>query len=197
MDRHSRLVGWLKVALPLMALAILSSLFLVARQIDPQGTIGFSEAELADRLREPRITAPTYAGTTRDGATLTISADEARPDAGNGATAAAVHAELSTADGARSVLTAGAVRFLQETRAAVLEGGVLLANSLGYEFRTEAMTLTLDTAGAKTAGAVEGFGPLGRITAGQMQITPTGDGAETYLLVFNGGVRLIYQPRTR
>lgn len=197
MDRHSRLVGWLKVALPLMALAILSSLFLVARQIDPQGTIGFSEAELADRLREPRITAPTYAGTTRDGATLTISADEARPDAGNGATAAAVHAQLSTADGARSVLTAGAVRFLQEARAAVLEGGVLLANSLGYEFRTEAMTLTLDTAGAKTAGAVEGFGPLGRITAGQMQITPTGDGAETYLLVFNGGVRLIYQPRTR
>lgn len=197
MDRHSRLVGWLKVALPLMALAILSSLFLVARQIDPQGTIGFSEAELADRLREPRITAPTYAGTTRDGATLTISADEARPDAGSGATAAAVHAQLSTADGARSVLTAGAVRFLQEARAAVLEGGVLLANSLGYEFRTEAMTLTLDTAGAKTAGAVEGFGPLGRITAGQMQITPTGDGAETYLLVFNGGVRLIYQPRTR
>lgn len=197
MDRHSRLVGWLKVALPLMALAILSSLFLVARQIDPEGTIVFSEAELADRLREPRITAPTYAGTTSDGATLTISADEARPDAGNGATAAAVHAQLATADGARSVLTAGAVRFLQDAREAVLEGGVLLANSLGYEFRTETMTLTLETAGASTAGAVEGFGPLGRITAGRMQITPTGDGAKTYLLVFNGGVRLIYQPRTR
>ena len=34
-DRHTRVVGWLKVALPLAALAILSTLFLVARRIDP------------------------------------------------------------------------------------------------------------------------------------------------------------------
>lgn len=64
-DGHSRLVGWLKVALPLFALAILSSLFLVARGIDPDGALTLSEADLADRLREPRITAPAYAGPRR------------------------------------------------------------------------------------------------------------------------------------
>ncbi|MGB4909398.1 MAG: hypothetical protein WBP15_12770, partial [Tabrizicola sp.] len=80
-DRHTRLVGWLKVALPLTALAILSTLFLVARRIDPEAALPYAEVDVEDLAREPRMTAPTYAGTTEDGAALTLSADEARPEA--------------------------------------------------------------------------------------------------------------------
>ena len=35
-DRHTRVVGWLKVALPLLALAILSTLFLLSRPDRPR-----------------------------------------------------------------------------------------------------------------------------------------------------------------
>ncbi|MGB3251218.1 MAG: hypothetical protein WBB13_18855, partial [Tabrizicola sp.] len=70
-DRHTRLVGWLKVALPLTALAILSTLFLVARRIDPEAALPYAEVDVEDLAREPRMTAPTYAGTTEDGAALT------------------------------------------------------------------------------------------------------------------------------
>ena len=73
-------------------------------------------------------------------------------------------------------------------------GGVLLSQSLGYELRTDSLTLDLDQTGAETAGQIEGFGPLGRLTAGKMVLSQPDPAQSTYLLVFNGGVRLIYQP---
>ncbi len=54
--------------MPLAALAILSTLFLVARTIDPSDAIKFTDLDVEDRLRDPRMTAPTYAGVTSDGA---------------------------------------------------------------------------------------------------------------------------------
>ncbi len=193
-DGHSRLVGWLKVALPLFALATLSSLFLVARGIDPDGALTLSEADLADRLREPRITAPAYAGTTQDGARLTVTAGLARPASEGGATAESVRAQIETPDGARTTLAAGGMRFPRDAQTAILEGGVLLSQSLGYELRTDSLTLDLDQTGAETAGQIEGFGPLGRLTAGKMVLSQPDPAQSTYLLVFNGGVRLIYRP---
>lgn len=194
MDGHSRLVGWLKVALPLFALAVLSSLFLVARSIDPEGTLTLTEAELADRLREPRITAPAFSGTTRDGARVSVTARVARPATEGGASAAQVRGELATPDGARSTLSAAGLRFTSDAAQAVLEGGVLISQSLGYEFRTDSLTLNLDRTGLHSAGPVEGFGPLGQLTAGRMALTPAEGANGRYLLVFNEGVRLIYQP---
>nr|WP_232014486.1 hypothetical protein [Cereibacter sphaeroides] len=76
---HSRLVSWLKVVLPLAALAILSTLFLVARTINPDDAIPYADVDVADRVREPRITAPTWAGITSDGAALSVEAAAARP----------------------------------------------------------------------------------------------------------------------
>lgn len=204
MDGHSRLVGWLKVALPLFALAVLSSMFLVARSIDPEGALTLTEAELADRLREPRITAPAFAGTTRDGATVNVTASLARPanegganEGGaseGGASAEDVRAELATPDGARSTLSAAGLRFSSDSAQAVLEGGVLISQSLGYEFRTDSLTLNLDRTGLQSAGAVEGYGPIGQLIAGRMTLTPAESADGRYLLVFNEGVRLIYQP---
>lgn len=80
-DRHTQIVGWLKVTLPLMALAILATLFLLADRIDPEAALPYAEVDVEGLAREPRMTAPTYAGTTSDGAALTLSANEARPDA--------------------------------------------------------------------------------------------------------------------
>jgi lipopolysaccharide export system protein LptC len=88
-DRHSRVVGWLKVALPLAALAILSTLFLLSDRIDPEDALPYAEVDVEELAREPRMTAPTYAGMTTDGAALSLTAVEARPSAGtNPATAA-------------------------------------------------------------------------------------------------------------
>jgi lipopolysaccharide export system protein LptC len=45
-DAHTRVVGWLKVALPLIALALLATLFLLADRIDPDDALPYAEVDV-------------------------------------------------------------------------------------------------------------------------------------------------------
>ena len=58
MDRYSRMVTFLKVLLPLAALALLSTLFLISRGINTKATIPFAAHEIEERMRGQQITAP-------------------------------------------------------------------------------------------------------------------------------------------
>jgi lipopolysaccharide export system protein LptC len=195
-DTYSRLIGWLKITLPLLALVILSTLFLVARTVDPEDAIPYADIDVAERLREPRMTAPTYAGLTRDGAALTVSADEARPAAadGTGARALMLTGLLETPDGARTDLSAAEGQIDTEARQIVLTGGVTVTSSSGWQVQTDRLTAAMDQTDIAALAPVTATGPAGTVNANQMRLTqsPTANGQ--YLLVFNGAVKLIYLP---
>lgn len=194
-DTHTRVVAWLKVALPLTALAILSTLFLVARRIDPEDALPYAEVDVEDLAREPRMTAPTYAGTTSDGAALTLSADEARPTAeGTPAAAAGLRLELDTPDGARTELLAGSAVMGDATREVILSGGVTVTTSSGYRLETAEVAARLDRTGLESRAEVTATGPAGQIRADRMVLSQDGQTPGAYVLVFNGKVRLVYQP---
>jgi lipopolysaccharide export system protein LptC len=195
-DFHSTAVAWLKIALPLLALAILSTLFLVARTVDPSDAIPFAEVDVEDRIREPRLTQPTWAGVTDDGAALTITAADARPEQaqGNGASATQLVVDLQSPDGGRARLIAAQGVLEADKDVLTLSGGVDLTTSTCYAVTTQAMTAALDRTSIVSRTAVAGTGPAGRINAGAMQITAVADAPGQYLLVFNEGVRLLYQP---
>lgn len=194
-DGHTRLVGWLKVALPLAALAILSTLFLVARRIDPEAALPYAEVDVEDLAREPRMTAPTYAGTTEDGAALTLSADEARPEAeGVAAQAAGLRLELATPDGARTELVAADAVMDDASRQVLLSGGVTVTTSSGYRLETAEVAAKLDRTGLESRTPVLATGPAGEIRADGMSLSQDNRTPGAYVLVFKGGVRLVYQP---
>lgn len=194
-DRHTRLVGWLKVALPLAALAILSTLFLVARRIDPEAALPYAEVDIEDLAREPRMTAPTYAGTTEDGAALTLSATEARPAAKDApASAAGLRLELATPDGARTELLAADAVMEDATRQVILSGGVTLTTATGYRLETAEVAAKLDRTGLESRTPVVATGPAGEIRADGMVLSQDSRTPGSYVLVFKGGVRLVYQP---
>lgn len=191
---HSRVVAWLKVILPLAALASLSLLFMIARTVNPEDAIPYAQVDVADRLREPRITQPTYAGMTSDGAALTVEADEARPDnAATGTTgnASGVRGRLETPDGTVTDLLAAAAQLDDSGLNMILSGGVQVTNS-GYVIEAPEMTTALKATDVTSGGGeVTATGPVGDLRADQMHLTL---GDKGYLLVFNGGVRLVYQP---
>lgn len=194
-DRHTRVVAWLKVALPLTALAILSTLFLVARRIDPDAALPYAEVNVEDLAREPRMTAPTYAGTTEDGAALTLSADEARPAAeGAPARAASLRLDLATPDGGRTELVAAEAQMDDTARQVVLSGGVTVTTSTGYRLETPEVVAKLDRTGLESRGEVTAAGPAGEIRADGMVLSQDNRTPGGYVLVFKGGVRLVYQP---
>jgi lipopolysaccharide export system protein LptC len=84
----------------------LSTLFLLARTIDPNNAIPIAEVDVEDRLREPRMTAPEYTGTTSDGASILLTATEARQDDGGSASAKGIVGKMVMPDGGEITLTA-------------------------------------------------------------------------------------------
>lgn len=193
---HSRVVSWLKIILPLIALIIMSSIFLVSRKIDPTGALPYSDAELTDRAREPRLTAPIFSGMTSDGATILIDAQEIRPDSArlDRGKATNITARMETPDGVTTDLDASTGRVDMTNKTFELEGAVKITSSLGYVMTSPFVTGSISETLLDATGPVQIDAPMGRITADTMHIRPDPLLPKQYLLVFNGNVRLIYNP---
>ena len=192
---HSQLVGILKVALPLSALGILSTLFLFSGKIDPEDAIPYAEVDVADRLRTPRMTDAGFAGVTADGASLMLTAADAKPaDVAGGAAARIVLGTLETSDGAKTELAAAAVDMDAATRMIELSDGVELRSSAGMVIATLGLGIATDRTFAQSRGPVTATGPLGQLSAREFLLTAQDGVANSYVLVFNGDVRLLYQP---
>ena len=193
-DLHSRIVAWAKVILPLAALAILSTLFLFARAIDPQDAIPYAEVDVAERIREPRLTAPTYSGVTSDGSAITFQANEARPASDGGPARAEVMAvRVITPDGGQADLSAAFGTLNTDAGLLTLAGGVTLTTSTGYRIQTEALEARLDRTGLMARDSITAQAPAGQITAAGMTLQPVPD-TDQYVMVFSGRVRLTYLP---
>lgn len=194
-DLHSRMVAWAKILLPLAALGILSTLFLFARAIDPDDAIPYATVDIEDRIREPRMTAPTYSGVTSDGASLSVQAAEARPGSADGAaTAQSLIARLETPDGALTDLVAASGTLDDGAGVLSLTGDVRMTTSSGYTVQSQAMTARLDRTGVTSPGDITATAPMGTINATGMSLEQTATPGD-YVLVFKGRVRLIYTPQ--
>jgi lipopolysaccharide export system protein LptC len=101
--------------------------------------------------------------------------------------------ELSAPDGFRTEISAASGQLDRSAGTLVLDAEVRLATSTGYEVTTDRLTLGTDRSFLESGGAVLATAPMGRLEAGGLRMDVTGDG-KTHLLVFNKGVRLIYQP---
>lgn len=189
---HSRVVAALRVALPLAALALMATLFLFSNG-PRRGDLPYAEAEIEALLREPRMTAPEFAGVTSDGTDLRLTAESARSDIERGGTASAARPvfDATTADGTAYRAVAAEARLDPARGVLVLSGGVVLTASTGWRVETAAVAAALDRTWAETQGGVAATGPAGRVTAGRMRLTRSDRGD---VLVFKDGVKLLYAP---
>lgn len=197
LDRHSKLVFWLKILLPITAICILSTLFLMSRSVRPEDAIPYAKVDVATLIRDPRLTAPVFAGMTADGAALSLKASAARIGTADGRASSQISnltGILETPDGAKTNLTAQNAVLDQTARIAVLTGAVQLSNTTGYVIDTQALNVTLDMTSLDSPGTVTAKGPVGTITAGSMHLTPGAKPADGYVLLFKDGVSLIYLP---
>ncbi|RNF36035.1 hypothetical protein [Paracoccus methylarcula] len=189
---RTRIVRWLRVLLPLLALAILSTMFLFSSRPGTDPEIPYAEVDAERMAREPRMVAPEYSGVTDDGAELSLRAAEARPRQGEGGTASQLRLDWRRQDGLTAQLTApsGGV----EDGGITLQGGVRLTTSTGWTMEAARIDAATDRSRLFAPEGVDAAAPFGEITAGGMELRagPDKDGAA--VLDFTDGVRLIYQP---
>ncbi len=193
---RSRIIAWLRVLLPLAALASLSSIFLIQRQSDPDAAIPYAEVDAVAMAREPRINNAEYSTVTGDGTHLTLTADTARPLApdtsgGGGTAAQAARLIWRAPEGLAADISAGEARI--DGDMLYLNDGVRMTTSTGWLLTGPRFNAETDRSTLVSDGPVTGFGPLGRIDAEAVAITPQ-PGGKDHLLNLSGGVRLLYQP---
>lgn len=190
---HSRLVAWLKVVLPLIALAILSTLFLLSRQTPTEGTLPYADVDVNDLAREQRLAAPRFSTVTADGASISFQARMVRPqgDGAGGPTAEGLTGEIETVDGLKATLAALRGRIDTAGGWADLAGDVQVATSTGYTIASQSLRASLDSTQLGSDGPVTATAPFGRIDAGAMLLRREAGGD---VLVFDKGVKLIYDP---
>lgn len=99
-----------------------------------------------------------------------------------------------TTGGLRIDLTSKSGRLDDAKGEVILREGVTIRTSSGYDMVTNGIDGMLDRTWMVSQGAVTGTGPIGRIDAGHMEISRVDAEAGDYLLIFNQGVKLVYQP---
>ena len=194
---HTRLVRLATLVLPVAALALLSTMFLIARRVNPEDAIPFADVDVSMRARDQLLTAPRFTGISTDGTAFDLSAERARPDPEDPRRmrAEAVRLTLDDAGGGRARLAADAADVDTVARGLELDGDVRIDTSTGYSLRTARLSGMLGTLDIRSPGEVTGDGPLGRMRAGSLRIDEGPDGAGR--LLFTGGVDLLYLPPTR
>jgi len=190
----------LRVVLPLGALALLSTVFLVSRSIDPDRAIELTDIDISEMTREPRIGAARFAGVTQDNTALVIFAEtvRSRDIVQQGEPIhlrlAAPEGELQFAAGRHATFRAELGILDQAGDQLDMQGNVVLETSDGYIAQMPELVSALQRTHVVGTGGITGVAPAGRIWADSVELTAKTDDSGGYLLAFKGNVRLIYLP---
>lgn len=192
-DGYSRFISLAKVLLPLVALGLLATLFLISAEREESAGIPYADVELEEIAREQRIKAPKFSGLTSDGASVTLSADLARPMGSDGRSLEAEGLTLvwTSPDGKRVDVIGKEGSYTSGQTLAELHGGVEIQTSDGMLVTTDVLEADLGTTRLHSPGEVRAVGRMGTLDAAQMELIQKG---AQYVMVFSGGVKLVYDP---
>jgi lipopolysaccharide export system protein LptC len=195
----------IRLGLPLGALALMSTIFLASRHVDPNRAAALSNLNLEEITREPRIGQARIATVTPENAALTIAARTIRSVA-DLKTRAPLHLKMDAPEGTLDFSSGTGLRFAadegeitQAGNRVTLDQNVTLQSDSGYALRMQTLHTDLQGSVFESVGPVSGTGPAGQIAAQTLTVTalaPRDSHPNSgYLLAFAGDVRLLYQPQ--
>ncbi|MEM1314739.1 MAG: LPS export ABC transporter periplasmic protein LptC [Pseudomonadota bacterium] len=206
---YTRVVRLLKIGLPLVALALMSALFLIPRETRFEGGLVYTSADLLALGEGLAVTSPSIAGATEAGEPFVVEAERAVPD---GPDPTRVDLEIvlgayQQAEGREITVAArtGVLRPKDQTLS--LEGDVRLDTSDGYAVRMDVVEADLRAGSIVSSGPVSARGPAGSIEAGSFRArridAPDADAAAVELgdaspgdyLWFEDGVTVRWVPQ--
>ncbi|WP_316014398.1 hypothetical protein [Roseobacter sp. HKCCA0434] len=185
---YTRFVRWSKILLPLAAVVLLSTIFLI-----DQDRIDFDEGLLGAVPEgvdfDEGVLSPRLAGTTSDGTPYAFEAEFALPSEG-AYRLQDISGRLERVDDPVE-LTAGEGAFDPDTDLLELSGGIDLRTGSGNSISTSIARIGLADRSLLLPEDVEVRFEGGELRADSAR---TGDGAEADMIWFEGDVRISIQP---
>jgi len=193
---HSRLVAWMKIILPLAALGILSTLFLISDTFDPSEPLPTVGIDLQQRAQDQGATNATFAGVTKTGHEVIVQTEKSRPSEQDQRLFLAedITAQFRLTTGAEVNITSLRGEMNQHRNSATLSGDVTMVTTTGFDIVTDHLLTRFDELYAESPGPIQGTAPAGDLTAGRMVLQDSGE-PDTAHLLFTNGVKLIYHPK--
>lgn len=190
----------MRLGLPLGAVVLMSTIFLVSVTVDPNRAVVLSGLDPAEITREPRIGGARFAAVGESGTALNIVAVTLRsgidPQQGGPLDLIldAPRGEVTFATGGSATFQAEHGRLDQISDTVVLTGAVELQTSTGYRMTLTSLQSDLGGEEVTGTGPVAGVGPAGQIAAQSVTLRATTPESGAYVLAFVGDVRLLYIP---
>nr|WP_174826823.1 LPS export ABC transporter periplasmic protein LptC [Ruegeria arenilitoris] len=189
------MVQFFKVVLPLVAILMLSTVFLLSRSIETNVSVPFTQQDIDERLADQVVTQPNYRGTTRKGEEVQIEAIRATQGReGSIPTAAEFRGSMSLSSGGVITLDSNSGMIRPDKNTATFVGDVVITSTDGTEITTDLLNTSLDEIRGDAPGQVNGTGIIGNFTAGSMSFGTEKTDGPVHIL-FTDGVKLIYEPQ--
>ncbi|MEM6637691.1 MAG: LPS export ABC transporter periplasmic protein LptC [Pseudomonadota bacterium] len=196
-DAYSRAVSVLRILLPLGALALLSTLFLFARNVETDLSIPYADVDVNEVARSQRLAQPEYSTVLNDGTALLLRAVTARPDPERQGVilANAIDADITLPD-TRLADVVSETGWLDPARDRMeLRGDVVATLSDGSELRTELLEADMVAGTLFSPVPVAVFLPQGRIDGANMRLERPEMSRTFTRAVFKGGVKVVFMPQ--
>jgi len=198
-DGYTRFVTVTKVVLPLIAIALLGTVFLFTNDDSLEGGLTFSKADLDTLESGMQVVKPRTFGSTPNGDLYNFVADTLLPDSITPSLVEAqnLSGEIQYQTGGTVLLSADKAEFMLEGNQIHLSGGMLAVMSDGSRVTGEGLLAELDTGKLTSNGAVSATSPLGNIQAGNFRVELVGvDDDEKQMIWFENGVMLSFKPES-
>ncbi|MDF1747454.1 MAG: LPS export ABC transporter periplasmic protein LptC [Alphaproteobacteria bacterium] len=175
---YGRMVGWLKVLLPTIAVALIT-LVIAWPYLQQEGHRITDSLTGAGQLitEHMEVSQARYSGISEDGQRYTVTAKTVQQ-----ANTEAImvdfiepRADINLTDGSWALVTADTGTLNRETQVLELHGKVNLFHDLGYEFHSESATFDLMGGNAFGFDPVQGQGPFGNLEAEGFQMMNRGE----------------------
>lgn len=191
---YSRYISIIKIILPLVAIALLATVFLFTTERTIEGGLNFSPADLVSLESGVLISKPRFSGSNAQGDEYNFSADLVRPDAPNPTSlkASGLSGEIIFLQGTSVQLSAGEADFAFDARTMRLTDGVAIVFSDGFRASSENLFAELDMGRLTTNGPVTALSLMGNIQAGNLRVETEKHGEEENRMIwFENGVKLV------
>ena len=192
-DSYSAFVVWVKTLLPIVALGMLSTIFLFSGRVDVTQSLPYAKLNIAEIVREQRITKPYFSGVSNNGTEITVSAAYASSDTQNSNILNITDLSIILiSEHEKAVrITAGLGVLDAAKQKAMASKDVYLTAMPDFWLKTNNLTVDLKQGIATADTLFQSITALGTIDAGNMVVkTITSD----QQIIFKNGVRLIYYP---
>ena len=194
-DSYSAFVVWVKTLLPIVALGMLSTIFLFSGKVDVTQSLPYAKLNIAEIVREQRITKPYFSGVSDNGTEITLSAAYASSDKQDSDILNITDLSIIlTSENAKTVrITAGLGVLDAAKQKAIVSRNVYLTAMPGFWLKTNGLTVDLKQGVATADNVFQSITALGTIDAGNMLVKMITNDQQ---IVFTNGVRLIYYPKS-